>query len=181
MPLTRADAMRILDEMLSDHALRVHARSVELVLTALATRLDQPAEHWGIAGLLHDADYQHWPSEHPRRIVALLRERGEEALAHAISAHHTAWGVPHENLLDKALLACDEITGFVIAVARVRPGRLADLTAASVIKKLKDKSFARGVERAEVQRGIELLGVDLAGHIDFIIETLRPHESELLA
>jgi predicted hydrolase (HD superfamily) len=136
-------------------------------------------EQWGIAGLLHDADYEAWPEEHPARIVAWLRERGEEALAHAISAHYTKWGVPYESSLDRALLACDELTGFVGACARVRPDGLASLEPKSVVKKLKDRSFAAKVEREEVYAGAELLESELAEHIGFVIQALRPHAVEL--
>lgn len=136
-------------------------------------------ERFGLAGMLHDADYDRWPEEHPQRIVAWLRERTEDELAHAISAHYTGWGVPHESLLDKALLACDELTGFVGACARVRPDGLASLQAKSVMKKLKDKGFAAGVERHEVRHGAELLGVELPEHVQFVIEALRPHAAEL--
>ena len=110
-----------------------------------------------LAGLLHDADYDSWPEEHPRRIVAWLRERGEAALAHAISAHYTRWNVPYDHLLDKALLASDEITGFVMACALVRPTRTEGLEPKSVKKKLKDKAFAAGVDRFEVAEGFRLL------------------------
>ena len=103
----------------------------------------------------------------------------EEELAHAISAHYTQWGVPYESLLEKALLACDELTGFVGACALVRPEGIATLTAKSVTKKLKDKGFAAKVERHEVKAGAELLGVDLGEHITFVIEALRPHAEEL--
>lgn len=136
-------------------------------------------ERFGLAGMLHDADYDRWPDEHPRRIVAWLRERGEEEVAHAVSGHYTGWGVPHESALDKALLACDELTGFVGACALVRPDGIASLEAKSVLKKLKDKGFAAKVERAEVQRGAELLGVELGAHAQFVIEALRAHAAEL--
>jgi len=136
-------------------------------------------EVFGVAGMLHDADYEAWPAEHPRRIVAWLRERGEERAAHAISGHYTKWGVPYESVLDKALLACDELTGFIGACCHVRAGGIASLEAKSVVKKLKDKGFAAKVERAEVHAGVEMLGVSLADHIDFIIATLRPHAAEL--
>lgn len=182
MALSREDAWGQLCEWTRTDALRQHARAVELVMRAAASRYGRGAvdeEPWGIAGLLHDADYEAWPEEHPARIVAWLRARGEEGLAHAISAHYTRWGVPHESALDKALLACDELTGFVGACARVRPDGLASLEAKSVIKKLKDKGFAAKVERAEVQAGPELLGVELAEHIDFVIGALRPHAGEL--
>ena len=136
-------------------------------------------ETWGIAGMLHDGDYERWPEEHPKRIVAWLIEQGEDEIAHAVSAHYTKWGVPHESALDKALLACDELTGFVGACALVRPEGVGTLTAKSVKKKLKDKGFAAKVERDEVHAGAELLGVDLGEHITFVIEALRPHAKEL--
>ena len=136
-------------------------------------------EQWGIAGMLHDADYEKWPEEHPKRIVAWVREQGEEAIAHAISAHYTKWGVPYESLLDRALLACDELTGFIGACCLVRPEGARTLTAKSVKKKLEDKRFAASVERDEVYQGAELLGVDLGEHIQFVIEALRPHADEL--
>ena len=179
--LTRERAWDQLCEWTRTDALRKHARAVELVMRAAAERYGAPdeVESWGIAGMLHDADYEAWPEEHPRRIVAWLRERGEERVAHAISAHYTKWGVPYETLLDKALLACDELTGFVGACALVRPEGLATLEAKSVLKKLKDKGFAAKVEREEVRRGAELLGVDLAAHVDFVIGALRPHAEEL--
>ena len=112
-------------------------------------------------------------------VVAWLEERSEGALAHAVAAHYTGWGVPHESLLDKALLACDELTGFVGACCHVRPGGITQLKPKSVLKKLKDKRFAAGVERPEVQAGAELLGVEIGDHIQFIIDALKPHAAEL--
>lgn len=182
MSLTRDEAWALLEEWTPTPALRRHARAVELVMRAAAHRYGEGAadeEPWGLAGLLHDADYDRWPEEHPRRVVAWLREREEEALAHAISAHYTGWGVPYESQLDKALLACDELTGFVGACCLVRPDGIASLAPKSVRKKLKDKGFAAKVERTEVQRGAELLGVELSDHIQFVIDALRPHAEEL--
>jgi predicted hydrolase (HD superfamily) len=163
-------------------SLRKHARAVEIVMRAAAHRYGRGADEedaWGIAGMLHDADYEQWPEEHPRRIVDWLRERGEEPIAHAISAHYTKWGVPYESMLDKALLACDELTGFVGACCLVRPEGVHTLTPKSVAKKLKDRQFAAKVEREEIAAGAELLGVGLAEHIQFIIDSLRPHAGEL--
>lgn len=108
-----------------------------------------------------------------------MRERGHEAIAHAISAHYTRWGVPYESQLDKALLACDELTGFVGACCLVRPDGIATLTPKSVVKRLKSLRFAAKVERSEVHAGVELLGVDLKEHIRFIIDALRPYAAEL--
>ena len=180
--LTRTEAWNLLCEWTPSDALRKHARAVEEVMRAAAARYGAGAadvEEWGLAGLLHDADYERWPDEHPRRIVAWLRERGEERVAHAISAHYTRWGVPHESALDRALLACDELTGFVGACALVRPEGLATLEAKSVLKKLKDRGFAAKVERSEVHAGAERLGVELAAHVEFVVAALRPHAAEL--
>ncbi len=180
MAITREEAREILDSMMETPALRAHVRSVEIVMEAYADKFGEDPERWAVTGLLHDADYEKWPEEHPKRIVTLLEERGETEIAHAINCHFTRWGFTCESPLDKALLACDELTGLIIAVARLRPNLLQDLTPKSVKKKLKDKAFARGVDRDEVIIGVELLGVDLTEHIGFIIEALRPHQDEVI-
>ncbi|MGH9320368.1 MAG: metal-dependent phosphohydrolase [Vicinamibacteria bacterium] len=162
--------------------MRKHARAVELVMKTAAHRYGEGSseeEVWGIAGMLHDADYEKWPEDHPNRIVAWLRERGEGRIAHAISAHYTKWNVPYESPLDRALLACDELTGFVVACCLVRPEGISTLEPSSVRKKLKDKAFAAKVERAEIETGAKLLGVELSDHIRFVIEALKPHAAEL--
>jgi predicted hydrolase (HD superfamily) len=185
MSLTRDEAWSHLCRWTETDALRKHARAVEVVMRAAALRYGgavdggSEQEAWGIAGMLHDADYEKWPDEHPRRIVAWLRERGEEAIAHAVSAHYTKWDVPYETALDKALLACDELTGFVGACCLVRPGGVHTLEPRSVAKKLKDKGFAAKVERGEVAAGCELLRVELGEHVGFVIDALRPHAAEL--
>jgi len=180
--LTRDDAWAHLTSWTETDSLRKHARAVELVMRAAAGRYGEPeadVERWGVAGMLHDADYERWPEDHPHRIVGWLRDRGEDVIAHAVSAHYTRWNVPYETALDRALLACDELTGFVVACCLVRPDGIASLEARSVVKKLKDKRFAATVDRAEVRAGAELLGVELADHITFVIEALRPHAAEL--
>jgi predicted hydrolase (HD superfamily) len=182
MPLTREEAWKHLCEWTKTDALRKHARAVELVMRAAAVKYgagSADVESFGIAGMLHDADYEAWPEEHPQRIVAWLSERGETAIAHAISAHYTKWAVAYETTLDKALLACDELTGFVGACCHVREGGIATLEVKSVTKKLKDKGFAAKVERAEISAGCELLGVKIEEHVAFVIESLRPHGAEL--
>ena len=182
MSLTRDEAWAHLCEWTETESLRKHARAVEAVMRAAAHRYgagEADVEAWGMAGMLHDADYEKWPEEHPHRIVAWLRERGEEPIAHAVSAHYTQWGVPHDSQLDKALLACDELTGFVGACCLVRPGGITTLAPKSVKKKLKDKGFAAKVERTEVTAGAELLGVDLTEHIQFVIDALKPHGEDL--
>lgn len=177
--MTRNEARIILMEMTKSESLLRHMRSVELVMEAYARKLGQDTEQWAIAGLLHDADYERWPDKHPQVIVERLKQSGEETIAHSISAHYTKWNVPYKNLMDKALLACDELTGFIIACCQVRPDGIGSLEPRSVIKKLKDKSFASKVERDEVYKGAEMLGVDLQEHIQFIIDVLRENRDEL--
>lgn len=180
---TRDEAWQLLCDWTPSDRLRLHARAVELVMRDLAAGLGQDEALFGLAGLLHDADYDSWPEEHPKRIVAWLRDRGEATLAHAISAHYTRWGVPYENLLDKALLASDEITGFIMACALVRPGRTEGLEPKSVKKKLKDKAFAAGVDRFEVAEGMRMLMEAVGGteeeHLSRIIGVLHRHRTEL--
>lgn len=177
--MTREDARSILVEMTKSQSLLRHMRSIELVMEAYAKKLGEQEDEWAIAGLLHDADYEAFPQQHPNIIVNKLRDVGEEKIAHAISAHYTKWNVPYISTLDKALLACDELTGFIIACCQVRPDGISSLETKSVVKKLKDKSFAAKVERDEVYKGVELFGVELADHITFIIEVLRENKEEL--
>ncbi|HEU5289970.1 MAG TPA: HD domain-containing protein [Cyclobacteriaceae bacterium] len=177
--MTLPEAREILAQMTKSASLLRHMRSIELVMTAYAEKLGENKEEWAIAGLLHDADYEAFPDKHPAVIVEKLRGMGEEKIAHAISAHYTKWNVNYTNLLDKALLACDELTGFTIACCQVRPDGISTLEAKSVIKKLKDKGFAAKVERDEVYKGAELFGVELVDHISFIISVLRSHKEEL--
>ncbi len=182
MALDRESAWERLCSWTETESLRKHARAVELVMRAAAERYgagEADVERWGIAGMLHDADYERWPEDHPKRIVAWLDESGEPEIAHAVSAHYTRWNVTHESALDKALLACDELTGFIVACALVRPDGIRSLKPKSVRKKLKDKGFAAKVERHEVSAGAELLRVDLAEHIQFVIDALVPHLDEL--
>jgi predicted hydrolase (HD superfamily) len=183
MPLSREDAWLHLCSWTKTDSLRKHARAVEIVMAKAAFRYGSGScdeEKWSVAGLLHDADYEQWPESHPRRIVAWLREHGEEEIAHAIAAHYTRWNVPYHSALDKCLLACDELTGFVIAACLVRPDGIATLTSQSVRKKLKDKAFAAKVDRQEIAAGAELLGVELMEHIQFVIDALKPYEEELI-
>jgi predicted hydrolase (HD superfamily) len=177
--MTREQARELLASMTENFSLLRHMRTLELVMEAYAEKLSEDKDQWAITGLLHDADYEKWPEQHPNVIVEKLRVQGEEAIAHAIAAHYTKWNVPYNTLLDKALLACDELTGFIVACAQVRPEGISTLEAKSVIKKLKDKSFAAKVERDEVFKGVELLGVELAAHITFIIDVLKKNKTEL--
>lgn len=181
--LSRQEAWNLLCAWTSSERLRIHGRAVELVMRDFAEGHGLDIEAFGLAGLLHDADYDQWPEEHPNRIVAYLRSMEEEAVAHAISAHFTKWGVACESVMDKALLASDEITGFVIACALVRPQRLEGLAPSSVLKKLKTPAFAAGVDRNEVAVGFRMLeeavGRSAEMHLQRIIEVLHHHRSEL--
>jgi predicted hydrolase (HD superfamily) len=181
MSITYDQAVAKLHEWTDSPALRCHARAVEAAMRLAAQRynggLDEP--QWAMTGLLHDADYDRWPDEHPRLIVAWLREQGEPAIAQAVVAHFNAADVPELTTLDKGLLACDELAGFVMACCMVRPDGIHSLTPSSVKKKLKDKSFAAKVSRNDVYQGAERLGVNLDDHIQLVIEALTPHADSL--
>ena len=176
--LTRPEAWQLLIDWTPSERLRIHALGVEKVMEDLALRHGQDPAPFALAGLLHDADYDQWPDEHPHRIVAWLRERGEEALARAVAAH--AWertGIHPDSLLERALVASDEVTGFVMACALVRPQRTEGLEPKSVRKKLKTPAFAAGVNRAEVAEGFRLLAELVGGtedeHLQRVIDVLH--------
>lgn len=180
--MKRDEAYAKLKDWVESPSLLRHSLVVENVMRAATQRYGPGSGHadiWGLAGLLHDADYERFPEEHPRRIVAWLRERGEEEIAYAISAHWTGWNVPARSQLDRALLACDELSGFVVACALLRPDGIQSLESSSVVKKLNNPKFAASVERSEIAAGIRMLGVDLAEHIDFILAALRPEAAAL--
>jgi predicted hydrolase (HD superfamily) len=177
--MTREEARNILTSMTQSTSLLRHMRTIELVMEAYAEKLGEDREKWAIAGLLHDADYEAHPDQHPKVIVEKLRSMNETDVAHAISAHYTKWNVPYNSRLDKFLLASDELTGFIVACAQVRPEGISTLESKSVIKKLKDKGFAAKVERDEVYKGTELIGIPLDQHIGFIIDVLKTNKEEL--
>lgn len=177
--MTIEAARELLNDMTKSASLLRHMETVSLVMEAYAEKYGEDKNEWAVAGLLHDADYEAHPEEHPQIIVKKLRDLGEEKIAHAISAHYTHWKVPYTTLLDKALLACDELTGFIVACCQVRPEGIESLEPKSVIKKLKDKGFAAKVDRNEVHQGTEMLGVPLPDHIAFIINTLRNNREVL--
>lgn len=173
---TRDDAWNLLCEYTAGESLRKHALAVEAVMKAYAGRYGEDEEKWGIVGLLHDFDYEKYPDppDHPLKGSEILAERGySEEIRRAILGHANYTNVPRDTLVSRALYACDELTGFVVASALVRPNGIWDLESKSVRKKLKDKAFARTVNRDEVYEGAEELSVDLNEHIDFIISVLR--------
>ncbi len=182
MSISRQRAEEQLQAWTKTESLLKHARAVEIVMRQAAKTYggdDADEERWAITGLLHDADYERWPDEHPRQIVDWLEEQGEAEIAYAVSFHQTKWGLPPKTVMDRALLACDELAGFVIACCLVRPEGVATLKPKSVKKKLKDKAFAAKVDRQIIHDAIELLGVDLGEHIQFVIDALKPHADEL--
>ncbi len=181
----REEAWALLCEYTKSDSLRKHARAVEEVLRAYAAELGEDEDLWGMTGLLHDFDYEMYPdpAQHAAAGGRILRERGyPEALVRAVEAHNEAngLGLARTSALDKTLFACDELAGFVTAVALVRPNRsVHEVTPESVRKKLKDKRFAASVNREEVRRGIEELGVDPERHMQFVIDALRRIAPEL--
>ncbi len=186
--MNRAEALALMYEHTQSPSLRQHMLAVEAAMRAYATKHGADPEAWGIVGLLHDFDYERYPNnvhspteDHPSWGVRLLRKnRLPEEMCRAILGHASYTGVPRDTLMAKTLFAVDELCGFLVACALVRPSKsFADLEVSSVKKKLKDKAFARGVNRDEVRQGAEELGVPLDDHIGFVIQALRPVEGAL--
>jgi predicted hydrolase (HD superfamily) len=177
--MTRDQAYEFLTSMTETESLLRHARTVELVMRALARHFGEDEELYGVCGLLHDADYEKYPEQHPQVTVDKLETMGESELAHAIKGHYTKWNVPRETLMDKCIVAADELTGFIYAAALIRPTKIEGMTAKSVLKKLKTRTFAASVDREEVRKGAELLGWELRDLINFIIPVLQEHREEL--
>ena len=183
--MTRDQALSLMHEYTESEALRAHMYAVEQAMRSYARKFGEDEDAWGLVGLLHDFDYEKYPNdahspteEHPSHGVAVLRERGfPEESCQAILGHAVYCGVPRETAMAKTLFAVDELCGFLVACALVRPSRsLSDLSVKSVKKKLKDKAFARGVNRDDIQTGINEMNVPLEDHIQFLIEALAPHE-----
>ena len=174
--MNREESWKLLCEWTESGSLRKHMLAVEAAMRAYARKFGEDEEKWGITGLLHDMDYERHPSpaEHPMVGVRELARRGypEEVLT-AIKGHADYLNVPRETLLAKTLYAVDELCGFITACALVRPDGLEGLKAKSVRKKMKQRSFAASVDREDIIRGAEELGVDLNEHIDFVVEALR--------
>jgi predicted hydrolase (HD superfamily) len=148
-------------------------------MEAMARHFCEDPNTFAITGLLHDADYEKYPDQHPKVIVQQLEERGETEIAHAIAGHYTKWNVPRNSQLDKCIVAADELTGFIYAAALIRPTRIEGMKVKSVTKKLKTKHFAASVDRDEVQKGAELIGWELNELITFIIKVLQENKEEL--
>jgi putative nucleotidyltransferase with HDIG domain len=179
----RAAAWCLLSEFTQSESLRKHALAVEACMRAYARKLSGDEDLWGVVGLLHDFDYEKYPSleDHPYRGNEILKERGySDEIRRAIMSHAEYSGVSRDSAMEKALFACDELAGFITACALVKPGKsLAEVEAPSVKKKMKDKAFARSVNRSDIVNGAADLGVDLEQHIAFCIEAMKEIAGEL--
>lgn len=176
--MARQDDLALMHEYVQDPGLRRHMLAVEAAMRAYADRHDADREVWGTVGLLHDFDYERWPDppDHPLKGSEILRENGyAEEIIYAILSHadYLQDQYPRRSLLDKTLCACDELCGFIVAVALVRPTRLDGLKTKSVKKKMKQASFAAAVPREDLRRGAEELGVDFDEHTQFCIDALE--------
>jgi putative nucleotidyltransferase with HDIG domain len=183
MTLNRNDAWQLLTEYTKSDSLLKHAMGVEAAVRGYARTFGEDEEAWSVVALLHDFDYERWPSldDHPYRGSEILREKGyPEWVMRAILSHADHTGVPRESRLEKTLFACDELAGFVTAASLVRPSKsILDLVAKSVVKRMKDKAFARAVKREDLRAGAELLGLPLEEHIANVIAFMRERADAL--
>ncbi len=177
MTLSRERALALMQEYTQSESLRTHMLAVEAAVRGYARLWGENEEEWGVVALLHDFDYERWPDQanHPFRGVEILKEQGyPEWVTRAILSHAEYSGVPRESRLEHTLYACDEMSGFVTAAALVRPSKsVLDLEASSVIKRMKDKAFARAVDREDLRKGAEEIGLPLDQHITNVIAFMR--------
>ena len=180
---TREAAWVLLTEFTQSESLRKHALAVEACMRAYARKFGEDEDRWSATALLHDFDYEKWPTEQEHPFVGnkILAERGwPEDIRRAILSHAPYTGVPRQTPMEKALFACDELAGFITATALVKPGKsLAEVEAKSVRKKMKDKAFARSVSRDDIIQGAQELGVELEQHIAFCIEAMKQAAPQL--
>jgi putative nucleotidyltransferase with HDIG domain len=184
MDLTRDDAWQLLNEYTKSESLLKHALAVEAAVRGYARKFGEDEEAWGITALLHDFDYERWPTlgDHPNKGAEIMRGKGyPEWMIRAILSHaQEITGVTRESSLEKTLFACDELAGFVTAASLVRPSKsVMDLEPKSVVKRMKDKAFARGVKREDLHEGAKLLGLPLEEHIGNVIASMRERADEL--
>lgn len=181
--MTRSDAWGLLTEFTQSESLRKHGLAVEACLRAYARKFGEDEERWGVVGLIHDFDYEKYPSldDHPYKGNKILEERGvAEDIRRAVMSHADYTGVTRDSNLEKALFACDELAGFITATALIKPGKsLAEVDAKSVRKRMKDKAFARSVSREDIVNGAAGLGVELDEHITFCIDAMKSVAGEL--
>jgi putative nucleotidyltransferase with HDIG domain len=181
--MNRDEAWTLLTEYTKSDSLLKHAMAVEVAVRGYARRFGENEEEWGITALLHDFDYERWPTlgDHPNKGSEILREKGyPEWMIRAILSHAEITGVSRDSMLEKTLFACDEMAGFVTAASLVRPSKsVLDLEASSVRKRMKDKAFARGVKREDLVAGAEALGLPLEEHITNVIMAMRERADAL--
>ncbi len=174
--MNREQALELLNEYTQNDALLRHMYAVEAAMRAYARKFGEDEEKWAITGLLHDFDYERYPAapDHPVKGSEVLKDKGyPEDVRRAILGHATYTGVPRDTQMAKTLYACDELCGFISAVAVIRPNKISDLEVSSVKKKMKDKGFARNVNREDITQGCAELGVPLDEHIKFVIEAMK--------
>jgi len=170
------DALKLMQEHTKNDSLRKHMYAVEAAMRAYAKKFGQDEELWGIIGVLHDFDYEMYPNapDHPAKGSEILKQHGyNDVVRTTILSHADYMNVPRDTQMAKTLYACDELCGFIVACAVIRPNKISDLEVSSVKKKLKDKAFARNVNRDDIQKGAEGLGVPLDEHISFVIDALK--------
>lgn len=180
--MTYTEALNLMHEYTKSDALRKHMYAVEVAMRAYARKHGENEETWAIAGILHDFDYERNPTipEHPLKGSEILKEKGySEEIRNTILSHASFSNVPRESSMAKVLYACDELCGFITAVAVIRPNKIADLEVSSVKKKLKDKAFAKNVNREDINNGVRELGVSLEEHIKFVIEAMKADKERL--
>src|SRR5215475_4993578 len=181
--MDRNAAWCLLTEFTQSESLRKHALAVEACMRAYARKLGGDEDLWGMVGLIHDFDYDRWPSQqdHPYKGNEILKERGySDEVRRAIMSHAEYSGVTRDTPMEKALFACDELAGFITAVALIKPSKsLAEVDVKSVRKRMKDKAFARKVNRDDIVQGAAALGVDLDEHIGLCLEAMKPIATEL--
>ena len=180
--MNRSEALTLVREYTKSDALLKHMYAVEAAMRAYARKEHEDEEKWGITGLLHDFDYERFPQapDHPLKGSEILREKGyPEDVRTAILGHASYTGVPRDSRMAKALYACDELCGFIMACSVIRPNKIADLEVSSVKKKLKDKGFARNVNREDILKGCEEFGLPVDEHIRFVIDAMKSISADL--
>ncbi len=180
--MTYSAALDLMHEYTKSDALRKHMYSVEAAMRAYSKKYGEDEETWAIVGVLHDFDYEMYPNppDHPAKGSEILKEKGyPDDVRRAILGHASYMNVPRDSPMAKALYACDELCGFIVACAVIRPNKIADLEVSSVKKKLKDKGFARNVNREDIQLGVQELGIPLDEHIKFVIEAMKNDAARL--
>lgn len=178
--MNRDEALKLLNELVGSKNLVKHMLAVEAGMRLYARKFDEDDEKWAIAGLLHDADWEKYPDEHPQVLLQILKDRHvDPEIIEGINGHGGKNSIPRTTNLAKALFACDEAIGLVTATALMRPNRLADLEVDSVMKKIKDKSFAKGVKREDLVQGAQELGISLEDHLRNVIVAMKTVRDDL--